>query len=328
GREHHVRRHRRADEEVDVLRRNSGVVERGACGRKGDVGECLLGRCDPPLPNPRPLADPLVGGLDELGELGVGHDLCRHVDAEPRDANTHALRGAEHQRSTANVSVPRAASASPTCAVAFPRPMGPRIVSISQASVSTSPGSTMRLNRQSSMPAKNAIFPWFSSSTRTAIAPVWAIASTMRTPGITGRSGKCPRNHQSSAFTLLRATTRDPGSSSVTSSMRRKGSRWGRIDSMTSFPKGTAGGCTRRVYWPDPELPLPDADRRHARVPARIPGHDTHTRRRTVPGNAHLSRLHDLPAQWPAVDHEGQHGRLAHVDRELLSRNDQHARSG
>ena len=34
-------------------------------------------------------------------------------------------------RSTAKVSVPRAASASPTCAVAFPRPIGPRTVSIS-----------------------------------------------------------------------------------------------------------------------------------------------------------------------------------------------------
>ena len=43
-------------------------------------------------------------------------------------------------RSTAKVSVPRAASSPPTCAVALPRPIGPRIGSISQVSVSVSPG--------------------------------------------------------------------------------------------------------------------------------------------------------------------------------------------
>ena len=68
-------------------------------------------------------------------------------------------------------------------------------------SVSVSPGSTTRLKRQSSIPAKNAILPRFSSWIRTAIAPVWAIASTISTPGITGRSGKWPGNHQSSART-------------------------------------------------------------------------------------------------------------------------------
>ena len=61
----------------------------------------------------------------------------------------------------------------------------------------------MRLKRQSSMPAKNAILPRFSSSTSTATAPAWAIASTISTPGITGRSGKWPGNHQSSARTSL-----------------------------------------------------------------------------------------------------------------------------
>ena len=43
--------------------------------------------------------------------------------------------------------------------------------------------------------------PRFSSSTSTATAPVWAMASTIRTPGITGRSGKCPANHQPSSGT-------------------------------------------------------------------------------------------------------------------------------
>ena len=38
-----------------------------------------------------------------------------------------------------------------------------RVVSISQTSVSVSPGETIRLKRQSSIPAKKAIFPRFSS---------------------------------------------------------------------------------------------------------------------------------------------------------------------
>ena len=48
-------------------------------------------------------------------------------------------RRADH-RSTANVRVPRAASWSPTCAVALPRPIGPRISSISHVSVSVVAG--------------------------------------------------------------------------------------------------------------------------------------------------------------------------------------------
>ncbi len=98
----------------------------------------------------------------------------------------------------ANVRVPRTASSSPTRATALPRPTGPRTASSSQVSVSSSPGSTIRLKRTSSIPAKSASLPRFSSSDSAAIAPAWASASTMITPGMIGRPGKCPgKNHSS-----------------------------------------------------------------------------------------------------------------------------------
>ena len=99
-------------------------------------------------------------------------------------------------RSTANVSVARAAAARRRRARSHCRARWGRAPRRSRRrAVSVSPGSTTRLNRQSSMPAKNAICPRFCSSASTATAPVWAIASTISTPGITGRSGKCPGTH-------------------------------------------------------------------------------------------------------------------------------------
>ena len=92
--------------------------------------------------------------------------------------------------STANVSVPRTASSPLTVARALPRPIGPRIASRSQTSVSSSPGRTIRLKRTSSMPAKSASRPRFASSESTATAPAWASASTIFTPGMIGLPGK------------------------------------------------------------------------------------------------------------------------------------------
>ena len=116
----------------------------------------------------RALDDPLVGRVDQRRQLGVGEHALGHSAAEAGDPDPR--RPSPRSLST-EVSVPRAASSSPTCAVALPRPMGPRTASISQVSVSVSPGSTTRLKRQSSMPAKNAILPRFSSFQRTATAP-------------------------------------------------------------------------------------------------------------------------------------------------------------
>ena len=89
-------RHRRADEEVDVRSVDAGVVERRARGRKRDVGQRLVLGGDAPLADPGPLADPLVRGLDDLGELLVRHDLLGDVHAEAGDPDPNALRGAEH----------------------------------------------------------------------------------------------------------------------------------------------------------------------------------------------------------------------------------------
>ena len=66
----------------------------------------------------------------------------------------------------------------------------------------------------------------------------------MRTPGMTGRPGKCPARYHSSARTILRATQRTPGSSSSTSSTRRNGSRCGMIASIPSLPKGVCRGSS------------------------------------------------------------------------------------
>ena len=70
---------------------------------------------------------------------------------------------ADHERSTANVSVPRAASSPSTRASARPLPIGPRTRSRSHVSSSSSPGSTIRLKRTPSMPANSASRPRFSS---------------------------------------------------------------------------------------------------------------------------------------------------------------------
>ena len=94
--------------------------------RQCDVGQRLVGRGDPALADARALLNPLVGGVDVCGQVVVRHDLLRHVRAEARDADAAAGSAADH-RSTANVSVPRVASASPTYAVALPRPTGPRM---------------------------------------------------------------------------------------------------------------------------------------------------------------------------------------------------------
>ena len=120
------------------------------------------------------------------------------------------------------------------------------------------PGRTIRLKRTSSIPAKSTSLPRFSGCESTATAPHWASASTIFTPGMIGLPGKCPA--QSSSVTVLRATTRSPGTSSSTSSMSRNGSRCGRIASIPALSeqRWSCGkplaqpGCGRggRSTWP------------------------------------------------------------------------------
>src|SRR5581483_9369543 len=187
---HHVGRHRRDDQQVDALRLDARLSERVTARRQRDVGERFLLRGEAPLTDAGALADPFVRRVDPLRELVVRDDAVRHLPAEPGDRDVPAcLRFADHCP-TNTVSIASAASSSPTSARPFPFAIGPRTRTNSHSSVSTSPGSTTRLKRQSSMPPKNGILPALSSCASTATAPHCAIASIVSTPGITGRSGK------------------------------------------------------------------------------------------------------------------------------------------
>ena len=77
-RERHVGRHRRDDQEVDVL----PVEPRLRRGRSGsgqrDVGQRLVRAGDPPFADTRALDDPLVGRVDEARELVVRDDALGH----------------------------------------------------------------------------------------------------------------------------------------------------------------------------------------------------------------------------------------------------------
>ncbi len=55
------------------------------------------------------------------------------------------------------------------------------------------------------MPANRPSLPWYSGRLITATPAVWASASTMSTPGMIGRPGKCPVNCGSFAVTCLDA---------------------------------------------------------------------------------------------------------------------------
>src|SRR5262249_10038793 len=157
-------------------------------------------RGDPALADARPLHDPLVRRVDQLREVIVRDHALGRVRTETRDRDGDA-GVADHALSlpTKTVSIASAATSPSTAARPCPFAIRRRTRRNSHSSSSTSPGSTTLLNRQSSIPAKNGILPSFASCASTATAPHWAIASIVSTPGITGRSGKWPWNHQPSS---------------------------------------------------------------------------------------------------------------------------------
>src|SRR4029077_12302969 len=138
----------------------------------------------------RALHDPLVRRIHELRELVVRDHPLGHVRPEARDRHVDVVaRLADHPLlPTKTVSIASAATSPSTVARPCPFAIGPRTRRNSHSRSSTSPGSTTRLKRQSSIPAKRGLLPRFASSARTATAPHWAIASIVSTPGITGRS--------------------------------------------------------------------------------------------------------------------------------------------
>ena len=144
-----------------------------------------------------------------------------------------AVRRCRSRRSTAKVSVPRAASSPST--VRRGLAAADRAAHGLERALerSSSPGPTMRLKRTSSMPAKSASRPRFSSSESTATAPACAMRLDHHHAGHDRPAGEMARAVPLVGRTVLRATTRSPGSSSSTSSSRRNGSRCGRIASIS-----------------------------------------------------------------------------------------------
>ena len=90
----------------------------------------------------------------------------------------------------ANVNSPLTAIFPFTVAIASPIPIGPFCFIIFTSNLSTSPGSTLFLNLNLSIPPNKAFFPLFSSTDKIATAPVCARAYTIKTPGIIGFPGK------------------------------------------------------------------------------------------------------------------------------------------
>src|SRR6187399_3775665 len=75
------------------------------------------------------------------------------------------------------------------------------------------------------------------------MAPTWASASTISTPGRVGRPGKCPAKNASSPVRCQRPAADRPGTTSTSSSTNRNGGRCGR----TSTGAGRSGNGLEQV---------------------------------------------------------------------------------
>ncbi len=82
-----VRREGGDNDKVDVLGFHSRVGYRIPPRGGRQVRGVDSGRYYPPLTNARPLPDPLVGRVEAEGEIVVGDDLRRRVDAETGDGD-------------------------------------------------------------------------------------------------------------------------------------------------------------------------------------------------------------------------------------------------
>src|SRR5260221_7888984 len=82
-----VRGARRDDDQIEILRPHLRLVERCSGGLDTQRARRLLGRGDAPFADARPRANPLVRGVDQLGQLRVGHDPFGQVLAPAGDAH-------------------------------------------------------------------------------------------------------------------------------------------------------------------------------------------------------------------------------------------------
>ena len=81
-REEHVRRHRADHDDLDVVGRESGSLNRLDRRFLAEIGRCDTGIDDVALADAGALKDPLVARIDHLFEVGVGQQPRRHVRGE------------------------------------------------------------------------------------------------------------------------------------------------------------------------------------------------------------------------------------------------------
>ena len=94
------------------------------------------------------------------------------------------------------------------------------------SSRSRSPGTTLRRNLASLTPRSDTrAVAGAAARSRTSAAATWVSASIISTAGISGEPGKCPWKNSSLTVTFLTATSRLPGSCSVTASISSDGKR-------------------------------------------------------------------------------------------------------
>ena len=226
----------RDHDQLEIGRLDACLLERGERGRQREIGHRLVRSGDAALANPRALHDPLVRGVDHLRQLVVRHHALGRVRADARDRDAPVRgRAADHDCSTANVNVPRAASSPSTRASARPLPIGP--------------AHTLELARQLELVARlDDPLEAHAVDSREEREPsaVLLAAEHRDRAGLRHRLDDQHAGHDRPtresarrdttrrARTRFRATTRCPGSSSTTSSIRRKGSRCGRIASISA----------------------------------------------------------------------------------------------
>jgi hypothetical protein len=84
-----VRRRGRQHDQVDRLRIDPGIGQRGARGIDRQMrGELALGG-DVALPDAGALHDPLVGRVDPRRQFGIGQDLLRQIGAAAEHDRTY-----------------------------------------------------------------------------------------------------------------------------------------------------------------------------------------------------------------------------------------------
>ena len=85
--------HRRDDDGADLLRSDAGHGQGVPAGGLGHLDDALALTGEAALDDPGALADPLVGGVDRVDDLGVGDDPARPVGADSPDAGMPSALG-------------------------------------------------------------------------------------------------------------------------------------------------------------------------------------------------------------------------------------------